>query len=59
MIWFKGAMMKIRQMPSPTRAELEKAASDFFQGMVDELDEPRAFNRKRGAKAAVTYAARP
>jgi hypothetical protein len=43
MLWFDSTMEQIGQMPAPSRADLEKAARQFFGQLVQELDRPREF----------------
>ena len=42
--WFRETMSRMRETPHLTRADLERAASEYFQAMAEEVDQPRQFD---------------
>jgi integrase len=42
-VWFRSTMERLRAMSTPTRADFEAAAAQFFQGLAREVDRPRSF----------------
>jgi hypothetical protein len=45
-VWFVETMDRLRQMPTPTRADLEEAASAFCRMLLKKVDQPRDFNEE-------------
>jgi len=43
-VWFKKTMQRFVDVPSLTRADLERAALAFFAELAEETDRPRQFH---------------
>lgn len=43
-VWFTGMMERLVEVPSLTRADLERAAIAFFAELAEETDQPRHFD---------------
>lgn len=44
-VWFKTIVVKLRSMPSPTRADLQASAATYFAQLAAEIDIPRQFDQ--------------
>lgn len=47
-VWFRGLMEQLKQMATPTREDLERAAVDYFRWLADEVDVPRDLDPEHG-----------
>lgn len=45
-VWFRTAIVRLRQMPAPSRTDLEEAARSLFEKLAAEHDRPREFDRE-------------
>lgn len=45
--WFRSTIVRLRYMPSPSRADLEDAAVAYFAELAAELDQSRNFRMER------------